>query len=65
MTEQPTHPATTDDPTVEEIRAIRRRFLQEAEGDLERYIRETREAVERMRAEGELPPPGRSDEVAA
>ncbi|MFG0285075.1 MAG: hypothetical protein ACF8R7_11685 [Phycisphaerales bacterium JB039] len=54
-----------EDPTVEEIRAIRRRFWQEADRDLARYIRQAREATERLRESGELPDPEQRGDASA
>lgn len=50
-TREPNRASTVpDDPTVEEIRDIRRRLWESAGRDVHRYIRETRESVRRIKS---------------
>ncbi len=48
-----THAVLPDDPTVEEIRDIRRRLWESAGRDIHRYIRETHDAVKRLKSDGQ------------
>lgn len=56
MSHEPERPASpqprdrVDDPTVEEIREIRRRKWQEANQDVREYIHRAREAADRVRS---------------